>query len=87
MGILTAYARLKGKISVPADHWLLVLEKDGRMRWDGSLINYGETPGLAERIVPELRSQRSSPDNTKLSTEEAQQVYRFNVSLKHHKTL
>ena len=45
MGILTTYARLKGKITVPADHWLLVMEKDGRMRWDGSLINYSETPG------------------------------------------
>ncbi|MBP8058733.1 MAG: hypothetical protein KA314_23105 [Chloroflexi bacterium] len=87
MGILTAYTRLKGKITVPADHWLLVMEKDGRMRWDGSLINYSETPGLAERIVPELRPQRSSHGKTKLSTEEAQQVYRFKVSLKHRKTL
>ena len=57
------------------------------MRWDGSLINYSETPGLVERILPELRPQRSSPGKTKLSTEEAQQVYRFKVSLKHRKTL
>lgn len=87
IGILTVYARLKEKMSVPADHWLLVLEKDGRMRWDGSLINYSETPGLVERILPELRPQRSSPGKTKLSTEEVQQVYRFKVSLKHRKTL
>lgn len=87
MGVLTAYARLKEKMGYPADHWLLVLEKDTRMRWDGSLINYGETPSLAERIVPELRQQRPSPGKTKLSPEETQLVYRFKASLKHRKTL
>lgn len=81
----TAYALLKDTIPYPADHWLEVVKKDPRLRWNGTYITYGDRFSPIENLLldlePARRDQRPSRP-PKLSKQQKQQVYRFHVAYK-----
>lgn len=90
IAIPTAYARLKDPAANPADHWLEIVEKDPRMRWNGSSISYAGGPlsPFEHLTLDVLGEQRPSPtSSSKVSREEKQQAYRFKAYLKYHKGL
>ncbi len=86
----TAYALLKDATPYPADHWLEVVEKDQRLRWNGTFITYSDRFSPIENLLrgqkPTARGQRPSRP-PKLSKQQKQQIYRFHVAAKHRKGL
>lgn len=82
--ILTAYARLPNPTGYPGDHWLTVIERDGRMRWNGTDLRYADSFTLFEHLY----SEEASPVNkVSVSAKQAQQVYQFKTTLPYRKSL
>lgn len=83
--VLTAYARLSDPTGYPGDHWLEVIEKDGRMQWNGSDIRYAEAPASAlDRI---LGLDAPKVKRTSISREQARQVHQFKAAFKYRPDL
>ncbi len=84
--VLTAYAHLSDPTGYPGDHWLEVLDKDARMRWDGSSIRYADWFSPLEQIAMDV-SGTPQIQGDSFPSEQADQVYRFKAALKHRKGL
>jgi hypothetical protein len=82
---LTAYARLSDPSGYPGDHWLDVVEKDERMRWDGSSIRYPDWYSPIEQIFVEPEAQQVQ--EAAYSPGQGEQVYRFKAAFKNRKGL
>lgn len=83
--ILTAYARLSDPRGYPGNHWLEVIEQDGRMRWSGSDLRYADSFSPLDRIL--LGPQEQRVDEVDYTPEQAEQVYRFKAALWYRKGL
>jgi hypothetical protein len=83
--VLTAYIRLSNPTGYPGDHWLEVIERDGRMRWDGYAIRYADYFTPFDLLVA---GQEETPVRKSLvSAEQVRQVYSFKAELWHRKGL
>lgn len=82
--VLTAYARLSNPTGYPGDHWLTVIERDGRMRWTGTEIRYPDSYTPFERLL-----EKDAPPARKVSVSarQARQVYRFKAAFHHNKSI
>jgi hypothetical protein len=83
--VLTAYARLFTSGDYPGDHWLEVVEQDGRMQWTGTDIRYAEAHAPFERMLMEPGTPRV--EEVSFTPEQGQQVYQFKAALKYQKGL
>jgi hypothetical protein len=82
--ILTAYARLSNPTGYPGDHWLTVIECDGRMRWNGTDLRYADSVTPLDRIFgADTPAVKKSP----VSSNQAQQVYQFKAAFKYNKSI
>lgn len=82
--IPTAYGRLPDKAGYPPHHWQIVLEKDGRFRFDDYEITYADadlTP--LESIILERSGQPPPRILQPVTREQKKLVYRFRAVLKH----
>ncbi len=82
--IPTAYARLPEKETCPPHHWQIVLEKDGRFRFDKFTIRYADgklTP--IEHLIVEQTGQPLPRRLQPVTQEQKALVYRFKAALKH----
>jgi hypothetical protein len=80
----TAYALLPDKDGYPPDHWMIVIDEDARMTYDGWQIGYSD--GILspiEIILRQTSGKRVSAPPQAFSRVEGQQVYRFNAAFKH----
>jgi hypothetical protein len=82
IAIPTVYAHLLDISGYPPDHWMVVLELDGRMTTNGIDIRYSDSgPSPFEQLLQGL-SERTTPQPTKpISYEQSRQVYRFKAEL------
>jgi len=82
--IPTTYARLPDKAGCPPHHWQMVLEKDGRFRFDDLEIKYADG-GLSplERITLERTGQPLPRLLQPVTEEQKHLVYRFRAVLKY----
>jgi len=79
-GLLTAYARLPSARDYPGDHWTTVLERDGRMRWDGWQIVHAES---GHRSLLDIFAEEPGEDAVEekpFTAQQGRQVYRFRAS-------
>lgn len=83
--ILTAYARLFRSGEYPGDHWLEVVEQDGRMQWTGTDICYTEARSLFDRILMEPGTPRV--EAVSFTPEQGEQIYQFKAALAYRKGL
>ncbi|MCB0036828.1 MAG: hypothetical protein KDE51_22505 [Anaerolineales bacterium] len=83
--ITAAYAHLKEKQTVPADHWLQLIEQDGRMVWNGYEIGYADSLTSLGTLFSSESPQSAAPP--KLTAAQQEQVYQFKAYLKHKKSL
>lgn len=81
--ILTAYARLSNPTGYPGDHWLAVIERDGRMRWNGTDLRYAESFTPLEHLYG---TETPPVKKAAVSARPAQQVYRFKAAFHHNKS-
>ena len=82
--IPTAYARLPDKTGYPPHHWQIVLEKDGRFRFDDYEIKYADGAlSPIERITLERSSQPLPRQLQPVTEEQKHLVYRFRAALKY----
>jgi hypothetical protein len=79
----SVYARFPEKDGYPPDHWMVALEKDGRMSADNWSIRYSDA-GLSplENLALELSGESRPIPKLPFSKEEGKQVYRFKAELK-----
>ena len=70
------YASLPNPYDYPGDHWTQVIEKDGRMSYNGWMITYAEEMGLFDRIGLEP-GERLPYVKDKYARGQAGQVFRF----------
>jgi hypothetical protein len=78
VAIPTAYARLSNSRSYPGHHWLEVVERDPRMRYDGWAIHYSDYRSPLELMV---FGDRAEPPVGEFSRAQGRQVYRFKAAL------
>ncbi len=83
--VLTTYMRLARIEPYPGDHWLTVLENDGRMVWDGYEIRYSDSKLPFEWML--LESGTSLVEEKPFSKAQGEQVYQFKAALKYRKGL
>jgi len=77
--VITAYLRLSDPKGYPGDHWIDVLDKDPRMKFDEFSISYPENRGFMESII-----DRTPPvTKEKFTTQQADQVYCFKAMFIH----
>jgi hypothetical protein len=70
------YASLSNPYGYPGDHWMQVIENDGRMDYNGWMITYAEEMGLFDRM--DLGPGEPLPYiKDKYTREQTGQVYRF----------
>lgn len=81
--IPTIYAKLPDKSGYPPDHWMNVLEYDGRMIADSWSIHYrdGQLPPLQE-LMRELSGETPDVPLVSISKEQGKQVYRIKAEHK-----
>jgi hypothetical protein len=78
VAIPTAYARLSDPRGYPGSHWIEVLARDPRMRYDGWAIHYSDWRSPLERVVYE---EEKSVPRAAISPARGRQVYRFKTAL------
>jgi hypothetical protein len=83
--VLTAHARLSEPRGYPGDHWLVVLQQDERMSWDGWMIHYSDYRSPLERMM--IPEGEELVEEEPYTSTEAQQVYRFKAALRHRPNL
>jgi len=79
-GLLTAYARLPSARDYPGDHWTLVLEHDGRMRWDGWQIIHAESERRSLLDIFAEEPGEGAVEEKPFTAQQGKQVYRFCAS-------
>lgn len=79
VAIRTAYARMADPRGYPGNHWHQVIAEDGRMRYDGFMILYGDVRSPFEEMWGEERAPEEKP----FSAAQGRQVYRFKATLRH----
>jgi hypothetical protein len=77
VAVPTAYARLSAPRGYPGSHWIEVVERDPRMRYDGWAIRYSDWRSPLEQMLFE---EESVPQAT-FSPAQGRQVYRFKAAL------
>lgn len=85
-GIPTAYCRLQDPCNYPGDNWRKAIHNDPRMCYRGFDIVYAEHHCSFDAVVEDLTKilgKKEKSKLTKLSLNEANQVYCWKVSLKH----
>jgi len=81
----TAYAQLPDKDGYPPNHWVIVIEEDARMAYDGWHIGYSDSIlSPLDFMVRGASGEQVSAQPQEFSRIEAQQVYRFKAALKHN---
>ena len=75
----TAYARLSDAQGYPGSHWIEVVRRDERMRYDGWAIYYSDWRSPLERML----IGEEPVAEAAFSPAQAQQVYRFKAALWH----
>lgn len=76
--IPSALARLPDKVGYPGHHWRIAIQTDGRMRFDGFVIEYPDaSPSLFERLVEGYEFEGKP-----FTREQGSQVYRISARLK-----
>lgn len=82
--IPTAYGRLSDKAGYPPHHWQIVLEKDGRFRFDDYEIKYADADLTPLESIILARSGQPPPRPLQPVTREQKKlVYRFRATLKY----
>ncbi|MFQ6057870.1 MAG: hypothetical protein ACE5MB_03190 [Anaerolineae bacterium] len=79
--VTTAYARMSDPRGYPGDHWVEVITRDPRMRWDGVAIRYSDYRSLLERVL--LGEEERGFREKSFSPAQARQVYRFKAALRY----
>ena len=77
--LLTAYARLSDPRGYPGNHWLAVVDRDPRIKYDGFAIHYSESRSFVDMMLPE---NEPLPEEI-FSPAQGRQVYRFKAALWH----
>jgi hypothetical protein len=85
--VLTAHARLAEPTGYPGDHWLQVVERDERVRWDGSDLRYSDSFSMLEQLAMEVTEGQQIQQEAPMSPKKKRQVYRFKAALQHRKGL
>jgi hypothetical protein len=82
-----AYATLSDPYGYPGDHWTQVIEKDGRMKYNGWLITYAEDLTSIDRIAMRKTGGRLLHVTDTPTREQAGQVYRFKAEAGYSKKI
>jgi hypothetical protein len=77
VALLTAYARLSDPRGYPGSHWLEVIGRDSRMKYDGFAIHYSDFRSPFEALLFEEEPAPEEP----FSPAQGRQVYRFKAAL------
>lgn len=78
----TAYALLPDKGGCPPDHWLFVIEEDGRMESDGWDVHYRDGRlSMLEVMKREASGERVSAEPQLFTPKQGQMVYRLKAEL------
>ncbi len=85
IAITATHAQLKGQLSIPPNHWLSLMEADGRMVWNGYEIGYADSLTSLGTLFSSESPQSAAPP--KLTAAQREQVYQFKAYLKHQKSL
>jgi hypothetical protein len=83
VAVPTAYARLPDPGGYPGNHWIEVIDRDGRMSYDGFAIHYSEWRSPLERVF----SGEEPVVQAAFSPVQGRQVYRFKAALWHRSGL
>ncbi len=80
--IPTAYARLSEPRGYPGDHWVDVIDRDPRIKWEGFAIVYSDYRGPLERLDSLWFDEQDAtlPEEPYMAVQ-GQQVYRFKAAL------
>jgi len=81
--VTTAYARMSDPRGYPGDHWLLVVEQDGRMKTDGMVIRYAESLTPIEAIAAAVYGEEPGQPDKPFRSQQGRQVYCLKVALRH----
>jgi len=82
--IPSAYARLPEKETCPPHHWQIVLQHDGRCRFDEVTIKYADGRlSPIERLIVEQTGQPLPRRLQPVTREQKTLIYRFKAALKH----
>ena len=79
VAIPTAYARLSNPRGYPGHHWLEVVERDPRMRYDGWAIRYSDFRSPLDMMFREV----AAPPVAEFSPAQGQRVYRFKAAFRY----
>ncbi len=83
--LATAYARLPEKAGCPPHHWKIVLEQDGRFRFDDWEIKYADGKlSPIERLIQEQTGQPPPGRLQPVTREQKKLVYRFKAAFTHN---
>jgi hypothetical protein len=77
IAVPTAYARLSDPRGYPGSHWIQVINRDERMRYDGWAIYYSDWRSPLESML----FGREPTAETDFSPAQGRQVYRFKAAL------
>lgn len=82
IAVPSAYALLPEKDGYPPDHWLVVIEEDGRMESDGMDIRYRDGRlSILEVMIRREIGERISAAPKKYSREQGEKIYRLKAEL------
>jgi hypothetical protein len=79
VAVPTAYARLSAPRGYPGSHWIEVVGRDPRLRYDGWAIHYSDWRSPLERMVYE----EEPVPQVAFSPAQGRQVFRFKAALWH----
>jgi hypothetical protein len=79
VALLTAYARLSDPRGYPGSHWIEVIGRDSRMKYDGFAIHYSDFRSPLEAM---FYGEETTPEES-FSLAQGRQVYRFRAALWH----
>ncbi|MEW6094900.1 MAG: hypothetical protein AB1531_13145, partial [Chloroflexota bacterium] len=82
-----AYASLPDPYGYPGDHWMQVIERDGRMNYNGWMITYAEDMSPFDRIALTEPGERLPFVKDKYTREKAGQVFRFKAEMAYNKRI
>lgn len=83
--IPTAYTRLSDPRGYPGDHWIEVITRDPRIKWDGFAMHYSDFRSLLEVIAFDEEGE-TLPEEP-YTPAQARQVYRFKAALRYRRGL
>jgi hypothetical protein len=83
VAVPTAYARLSNPRGYPGGHWIEVVNRDPRIRYDGWAIRYSDWRSPLERMLYE----EEPVPQAAFSPAQGRQVYRFKAALWHRSGL